>query len=158
MGKLTGTLFGDAANDLLAFYEDQAQRLEESGAYFMAAIALGFALETALLAYMLVEFGEDNGGELEIPGSVSLSELIEAAREVDVLSAPIEVPPELAGDVGPPKHIANDVVDTMRKFRNLIHPARTLKAGFSPSNFTAEQLQGFKDMYQSVTYGLLCNL
>ena len=51
----------------MAFYQDKAHELEESGQYFMAAIALGFAIETAVLAYLLVEFGEENGGELEIP-------------------------------------------------------------------------------------------
>ena len=29
----------------------------------MAAIALGFALETAILVYLLVEFGDYNGGD-----------------------------------------------------------------------------------------------
>jgi hypothetical protein len=41
MGTLTGTRYGDAANALFAFYHYQAQELEESGHYFMAAIALG---------------------------------------------------------------------------------------------------------------------
>ena len=50
MGKLTGTRHGDAANDLMAFYQDKAHELEEAGQYFMAAIALGFAIETAVLA------------------------------------------------------------------------------------------------------------
>ena len=49
MGKLTGTQHGDAANDLLAFYEEESKKLESAGFYFMAAIALGFALESAVL-------------------------------------------------------------------------------------------------------------
>ena len=98
MGVLTGTLHGDAANELLGFYQDRAQELEETGQYFMAAIALAFALETAVLAYLLVEFGEDNGGELKIPDSVNMSELIEAANKIDVLSAPINIPSEIGGD------------------------------------------------------------
>ena len=73
MGKLTGTRHGDAANKLMAFYMDKVHELEESGQYFMAAVALGFALETAVLTYLLVEFGEENGGELEIPDSVNMS-------------------------------------------------------------------------------------
>jgi hypothetical protein len=85
MGKLTGTRHGDAANELLAFYGDKAQ----SGQYFMAAIALALALETAVLTHLLVEFGEENGGELEIPDSVNMSELIAAANEIDILNAPI---------------------------------------------------------------------
>lgn len=46
MGKLTGTRHGDAANELLAFYSDKVNELEDAGQCFMAAIALGFALET----------------------------------------------------------------------------------------------------------------
>src|SRR5271169_4255812 len=85
MGILTGTRHGDAANELMSFYQDKVHELEQSGQYFMAAIALAFALETAVLTYLLVEFGEENGGELEIPDSVNMSELIEAANEIDVL-------------------------------------------------------------------------
>ena len=49
MGILTGTRHGDAANELMRFYEYKAHELEQSGQYFMAAIALAFALETAPL-------------------------------------------------------------------------------------------------------------
>ena len=70
MGKLTGTRYGDAANDLFAFYQGKAHELEEAGQYYMSAIALAFALETGVLTYLLVEFGEENGGELKIPDKV----------------------------------------------------------------------------------------
>jgi hypothetical protein len=134
MGKLTGTQHGDAANKLLAFYMDRVGELEDSGQYFMAAVALGLALETGILTYLLVEFGEENGGELEIPDSVNTSELIEAANEIEVLNAPINVPSQLRADEDetPPKHVAKDVVDKIRRFRNLIHPGRALKQSFDP--------------------------
>lgn len=86
MGKLTGTIHGDAANDLLAFYSDKVLELEKSSQFLMAAVALAFALETAILTYLLVEFGDDNGGELRIPDSVNMAELVEAAIEIDVLN------------------------------------------------------------------------
>jgi hypothetical protein len=157
MGKLTGTRHGDAANDLMAFYQEKAHELEGSGQYFMAAIALGFAIETAVLTYLLVEFGEDNGNELEIPDSVNMSELIAAANEIDVLNAPIDVPSHISADddATPPKHIAKDAVDKIRRFRNLIHPARALKESFDPRAFTVEQLREFKDMYESVLHSLM---
>jgi hypothetical protein len=158
MGELTGTQHGDAANDLVAFYQQESEKLEAAGSYFMAAIALGFALEAAVLAYLLVEWGDDNGGELKVPDSVAFYDLIEAANELDLLSAPREVPSELAGDTEAPKHLAKDVVDTLRKFRNLIHPAKALKDSFTPRSFTAGQLQDFKDKYWSVIYSLLYNL
>lgn len=155
MGKLTGTRHGDAANDLLTFYGDKVHELEEAGQYFMAAIALAFAIETAVLTYLLVEFGEENGGELEIPDSVNMSELIAAANEIDVLNAPINVPSHVGENEDPPKHVAKDVVEKIRQFRNLIHPARALKESYDPRTFTHEQLKEFKAMYESVTHSLL---
>jgi hypothetical protein len=155
MAKLTGIQHGNAANSLLAFYSDKVTELEESGQYFMAAVALGLALETAVLTYLLVEFGEDNGGELRIPDSVNLSELIEAANEIDVLNAPIDIPSHARDDDIPPKHVAKDVVDKIRQFRNLIHPARALQRGFDRGTFNREQLETFKEMYSSVTHSLL---
>src|SRR5438876_482023 len=122
MGKLTGTRYGDAANGLFAFYAGKAHELEEAGQDFMAAIALSFALETGLLTYLLVEFGEENGGELEIPDKVNMTDLIEACNEIDVLNAPIDIPFQVRQDTKPPKYVAKDVVDKIRKFRNLIHP------------------------------------
>lgn len=155
MGKLTGTRHGDAANDLLAFYTDKVHELEDSRQYFMAAVALGLALETAVLTYLLVEFGEENGGELEIPDSVNMSSLIETANEIDVLNAPIDIPSHVREDAEPPKHVAKEVVEKIRKFRNLIHPARALKESYDPRTFTREHLNEFKEMYESVMHSLM---
>jgi hypothetical protein len=157
MPNLTGTRHGDAANNLMAFYLDKTHELEECGQYFMAAIALAFALETTVLTYLLVEFGEENGGELEIPASVNMSELIEAANELDVLSAPIDIPSLVRDeeDNAQPKHVAKDVIDKIRLFRNLIHPARALKESHDPRAFTREDLQALKDIYESVLHSLL---
>jgi hypothetical protein len=157
MGKLTGTRHGDAANKLLAFYGDKAHELEETGQHFMAAVALAFALETAVLTHLLVEFGDDNGGELEIPDSVNMAELIEAANEIDVLNPPVDIPSHAGGDedTDPPKHVAKDVVDKIRRFRNLIHPARALRESYDPRSFTHEQLEEFKEMFASVRHSLL---
>jgi hypothetical protein len=155
MGKLTGTRHGDAANDLFAFYQDKVHELEESGQYFMAAVALGLAVETAVLTYLLVEFGEDNGDELKIPDSVNMSDLIEAANEIDVLNAPINIPSHIREDGEPPRHVAKEVVEKIRKFRNLIHPDRALKESFAPRTFSPEQLGEFKDMHESVLHSLM---
>jgi hypothetical protein len=155
VGKLTGTRHGDAANDLFAFYQDKVRELEESGQYFMAAVALGLALETAVLTYLLVEFGEDNGDELKIHDSVNMSDLIEAANEIDVLNAPINVPSHIREDGEPPKHVAKEVVEKLRRCRNLIHPARALKESFDPRTFSHEQLKEFKEMHESVLHSLM---
>ena len=123
----------------------------------MAAVALALALETAILTYLLVEFGEENGGELKIPDSVNMSELVEAANEIDVLNAPINIPSHVSekGDESPPKHVAKDVVDKIRRFRNVIHPARALKESFDPRTFTHAQLAELKEMYGAVMHSLL---
>ena len=158
MGRLTGTLHGDAANELLEFYQDKARELEESGQYFMAAIALAFALETAVLAYLLVEFGDEDGsGELKIPDTVNMSELIKAVNMIDVLNAPINIPSHVGSEenASPPKHVAKDVIDKIRRFRNLIHPARALKESYDPRRFAPEQLQEFKEIYKSVLHSLI---
>ena len=66
-----------------------------------------------VLTYLLVEFGDNNGGELEIPDRVGMNDLIEAANELDVLSAPIDIPSHAGGegDHTRPKYIAKDVVE-----------------------------------------------
>jgi len=159
MGEaLTGTRHGDAANELLAFYQSKADELEQSGQFFMAAIALALALEAAVLAYLLVEFDEENDGELQIPNKVNLSDLIEHANEIDILNAPINIPSHVGDNGVPPKHIAKDAVEKIRQFRKLIHPARALKEAFDPRTFTSEQFARFKEMYQSVLHSLMHHL
>jgi len=158
MGKLTGTHHGDAANDLFGFYIEKATQLEEMEQYFMAAVALALSVEAALLAYFLVEFSDDNGGELQIPDDVAFAGLIEAANDIDVLRAPIDMPSHVRDDDQKPKHVAKDVIDQIRKFRNLIHPAAALRRRYDPHTFTKNDLEEFKDMYESVTHSLLYNL
>ena len=157
MATLTGTQHGDAANTLFAFYQDKASELEDGGQYFMAAVALALALEAAVLTYMLVEFGEENGGELRIPSSVNLSDLIAAANEVDVLGAPIDIPSHIydEGSDERPKHIARDVIDGIRVFRIKIHPARALKEGFDPRQFGKAQYNELTESYESVMHSLM---
>ena len=86
-----------------------------------------------------------------------MTELIWAANEIDVLNAPINIASHVGGDEErcPPKHIAKDVVDKVRRFRNLIHPARALAESFDPRTFTLQQLNELKDMYESVLHSLL---
>lgn len=158
MGKLNCTHHGDAANTLFAFYLTKAQELKESGQYFMAAIALAFGVETAILTYLLVEFGEENGGEMQIQDSVGFLELIGVANELGVLSAPIDTPSHVRDDDQKPKYAADGVVDRIRKFRNLVHPAVALRQGYDPNNFTANDLSEFEEMYESVMHSLLYNL
>jgi hypothetical protein len=155
MGRLTGTHHGDAANALLGFYVEKAAELEDAGQYFMAAIALAFGIETAILAYLLVEFGEDNGGELQVPDDVNFFDLIDAANKIDILSAPINTASHDRDDGQRAKHVAKEAVDQLRRFPILIHPALALRQRYDPRTFTKKDLEEFKDMYESVTHSLL---
>ncbi len=155
MAKLTGTDHGDASNALLIFYRDQAKSLEKTGHYFMAAIALAFAVETAVLTYLLVEFGEDNGGELQIPSNIGFYDLVVAAHEIDVLRAPIDVPSHVRDDGERPRYIAKEAADKIRLFRNLIHPARALKEGYDPKTFTQDQLKELWEMSEYIMHSLM---
>jgi len=157
VGVLTGTEHGEAANDLVAFYQGKAAALSDAGEFYLAAIALAFAAETALLAYLLVEFGEDNGGELQVPDRVGFADLIEAAREIDVLAAPINVPHHAneEGNETPPKHLAQNVIDDIRAFRNLIHPARALADGFDPRTFGKPDYEALAERYDALRHSLL---
>ena len=75
-----------------------------------------------------------------------------------MLNAPINIPSHLHEDNEPPKYVAKDVVDKIRKFRNLIHPAVALREGYDPNTFTKDQLAEFKDTYELVTHSLLYHL
>lgn len=150
MAHLTGTKHGDAVNALLTFYQTEAEKLEASGSYFMAAVALGAALETALLAYMLVEWGEDNGGELEIPDDVRLVNLIEAAKEFELLNA---VKFQELEKTSP--HSVEDVIHEIQGMRNNLHPAKALRKSFDPKTFDAGQYRKLRSIYGAVLDNLL---
>jgi hypothetical protein len=63
---------------------------------------------------------------------------LQRPNEIDVLNAPINIPSHVGGDENeePPKHVAKDVVDKIRKFRNLIHRARALSESYNLRTFT----------------------
>ncbi|MGH9466866.1 MAG: hypothetical protein ACRD1Y_05880, partial [Terriglobales bacterium] len=157
MATLTGTKHGDAANQLLAFYKTKALELEAAGQFFMAAVALTFALETAILTFLLVEFGEDNGGELAVSAKVGLGDLINEAIKYDVLDAPIDTPSHVGpeGSEESPEHRAKDAAGKLRQFRNLIHPANALREGVDPRAFTSADLKEKKAMFESVMHSLI---
>lgn len=150
MGKLTGTKHGDAVNALMKFYQEEADKLEGVGSYFMAAVALGAALETALLAYMLVEWDEDNGGELEIPDRVAMDELIEAAKQFDLLNAVEFQEPGKAVSTS-----VEDVIQEVQQMRNNIHPGKALRKSFDPSSFGAENYRRIHRIYGTVLDNLI---
>ena len=155
MANLTLEKHGDPINSLLAFYKQKAKELEDSGQFFMAAVALAFGLETMLLPYLLVELEPADNAQNGIPDSVSMSDLTFAANYIDALNAPIDVASHVRDDGSRPKYIAKDAVNQINKFRRLIHPSRALKEGFDPTTFTRQQLQQYWEMMESVAHSLL---
>jgi hypothetical protein len=153
VGELTGTKHGDDANALLVFYQDSAKRLEGLGSYFMAAVALGAALETALLTFILLEQEENSRPESHIPDDLQLKDLIAAAREIDLLNA---VP---FGDSGKrPITSVEAVIHEIQEMRNNIHPARALRKSFNPASFNEEQYRRLRDIYGTVINNLLYHI
>ena len=150
MGHLTGTKHGDAVNALLKFYQKEAEKLEASGSYFMAAVALGAALETALLGYMLVEWAEDNGGELQIPDDVGLDELITAAKKFELLNVV-----QFQETEAVPARSVEGVIQEIQWMRNNVHPAKALRKSFDPASFDANQYRKLRRIYGVVLDNLL---
>jgi hypothetical protein len=158
MAMLTGARHADAAQRLFDYYMDKSFELEKSRQYFMAAIALAFALETAILTYLLVEFhAEEDDPGISIPDSVGMADLVQCAEGIDVLNAPVDIPLHTRGDGGRkrPKHIARDAVRKINKFRRLIHPAHAVERSYDPRTFKKRQLKEFRDMFESVLHSLL---
>lgn len=150
MGHLTGTNHGDSVNALLNFYQSEADKLEASGSYFMAAVALGAALESALLGYMLVEWAEDNGGELQIPDDVSLDDLIIAAKKFDLLNAV-----KFQDSDAVPARSVEDVIQEIQWMRNNVHPAKALRKSFDPATFDSGQYRRLRGIYGTALDNLL---
>ena len=153
MGKLTETKHADDATKLLTFYQNEANRLEASGSYFMAAVALGAALETALLLFMLVEWDEAEGVETEIPDKVLLDELIKAAKEFDLLGA---VKFQGVGQEG--TRSVEDVIHEIQGMRNNLHPGKALRRCFDPAAFDAARYQRLRAIYLAVIDNLLYHI
>lgn len=150
MGYLTGSKHWDAANELLVTFHNQARQLESAGLYFMAAVALGAALETALLAFMFAEWDE-NAGEPTLPDRLTLDDLISAAKQIDVLAA-------TKYESGGVYHSVEKVIHEIQWMRNNLHAARALRTGFNPAAFDKTQYQRLRDIYSAVMDNLLRNI
>jgi len=153
MGRLTGTKHGDSATALMKFYHDEADKLEAAGSYFMAAVALGAALETALLTFILVEWGEGQVEELEIPDKVLLDELIDAAKCFELLKVTKFQESEDATACS-----VEDVIREIQQMRNNLHPGRALRTSFDPMAVGQKQYLRLRKIYCAVLDNLERNL
>jgi seryl-tRNA synthetase len=133
MGMLTESKHWEAANSLLRFHQEQAKKLEAARFYFMAAVALGAALETALLVFLLVEWDETRG-EVELPNKLTLEDLICAAKQIDVLNS-------VKYDSCTKTHSVEKVIHEIQWMRNNLHPTRALRQSFDPKLFDRDRYQ-----------------
>jgi hypothetical protein len=99
---------------------------------------------------MLVEWGEENGGELEVPHKVAMDELIDAAKQFDLLNA---VKFQESGHSVPCS--VEHVIREIQEMRNNIHPAKALRKSFDPSSFDADNYRRLYLIYRTVLDNLL---
>jgi hypothetical protein len=150
VGNLTESKHWEAAHSLLVFHQEQAKKLGAAGFYFMASVALGAALETALLAFCLIEWNEAHG-ETEVPDDVTLNDLIWVAKKFDLLDA-------VKFHDGTNTHSVETVIREIQSTRNNLHPAKALRQSFDPSSFDAAQYGRLSDIYGAVMDNLLYNI
>jgi hypothetical protein len=150
---LTGTQHGDAVSELLGYFQGQVKKLEEAQAYFMAGVALGAALETALLGYMLVEWDEEHRVEAQIPADVALEDFIQAAEHFDLLNAV-----QFAEDGHSTSISVKTVIRDIQAMRNYLHPAKVLRKSLNPASFGEAQYKRLRNIYTAVIENLMRNL
>jgi hypothetical protein len=146
-GTLTESKHSKAALALMVFHQEQAQKLEAEEFYFMAAVSLGAALETALLCFYMVEWDAAHG-ETQIPDDVSLDDLILVAQKFDLLNAVKFLD-------GTNTHPVETVIREIQSMRNNLHPAKALRTSFNPASFDAAQYQRLSGIYSAVIDNLL---
>lgn len=90
MAKFTCTEHGDLANKIAAYWQRQTEREAKAEEWFMAALALGSALEASLYAYFIIWTGDDGNDptkDKKIPTNLALFNLIEEAKRADLMVA-----------------------------------------------------------------------
>jgi hypothetical protein len=89
MARFTCRLHGDQANTLARYWTKQHKREAEAQQWFIAAMALGCLLEAFLYSYLIIRSGDDNHDSAKdqpIPDRLGLNDLLEAAKEADLLT------------------------------------------------------------------------
>lgn len=116
---------------LFEFYQQEARKCGDGGAYLAGGVLLASALEAALLA-MAQCFPQDvkravrASGSKEMarpPEDLGLSQLLDIARRLDWLPSAGEP----AANIDPSKAQVGDYVEVIRALRNLVHPSVCLK-------------------------------
>ncbi len=112
----------------------------------MAAMALGCLLEAWLYAYFIIWSGDDGNDpskDEQIPDSLVLNDLLDAAQQVDLLT-----PVKFKDKFG--HHAVQDVVHEIRHLRNNIHAGVALRKEFDPARFTRKDYTRLKKIFEAV--------
>ena len=146
MAKFTCTLHGDQANALVLYWNKQHKREAKARQWFMAAIALGCLLEAWLYAYFIIWSGDDGNDpskDEQIPDSLVLKDLLDAAEQVDLVT-----PVKFKDKFG--EHAVQDVMHEIRHLRNKIHAGVALRKEFDPARFTRKEYTRLKKIFDAV--------
>jgi hypothetical protein len=146
MTEFTCTKHGDQANELVLYWRRQTQREVKARSWFMAALALGSALEAMMYAYFIIWSGDDNNDpskDEKIPDDLVLFDLIEAAKRFDLLSSV-----KFKDKFG--EHAVEDVITEIRHIRNNVHAGAALRKNFNPAKFKKRDYMRLRDIFDAV--------
>src|SRR5262245_36485087 len=131
MVQFTCTKHGDQANELVLYWRREMERQVKARSWFMAALALGSALEAMMYAYFIIWSGDDGNdpsNDEQIPANLVLFDLIEAAKQVDLLNSV-----KFKDKFG--EHAVQDVITEIRHMRNNVHAGVAMRNNFNPAKF-----------------------
>ena len=146
MAKFTSTLHGDQANSLVLYWSKQHKREAEARQWFMAAVALGCLLEAWLYAYFIIwsgDEGNDPAKDEQIPDGLVLNDLLDAAKQIDILTT-VKFKDKFGN------HAVQDVVHEIRHLRNNIHAGVALRKEFDPARFTKKDYLRLQRIFDAV--------
>ena len=146
MAQFTCTKHGDQANELVLYWQRQTEREVKARSWFMAALALGSALEATMYAYFIIwsgDEGNDPSKDEEIPDDLVLFDLIKAAKHFDLLSSV-----KFKDKFG--EHAVEDVITEIRHIRNNIHAGVALRNNFNPRKFKKKAYMRLQDIFDAV--------
>ena len=112
----------------------------------MAAVALGCLLEAWLYAYFIIWSGDeanDSAKDEQIPDGLVLNDLLDAAKQIDILTT-VKFKDKF-GD-----HAVQDVVHEIRHLRNNIHAGVALRKEFDPARFTKKDYTRLRRIFDAV--------
>lgn len=146
MEQFTCTKHGDQANDLVLYWRRQTEREVKARSWFMAALALGSALEAMMYAYFIIwsgDDGDDPSKDEKIPDDLVLFDLVEAAKQLDLLSSV-----KFKDKFG--EHAVEDVIIEIRHMRNNVHAGVALRKNFNPAKFKKKDYIRLRAIFDAV--------